>query len=397
MNEAACSQNITLLIFSDDWGRHPSSCQHLTGRLLRQHPVIWVNTIGTRAPRVDLATVRRVLQKLGDWFRARKSAALTPPGLTVLSPRMWPWFRSNLDRRLNRALLQRQLEPALHACGAPVVAVTTIPIVADLIGTLPVRRWVYYCVDDFSKWPGLDQEPLDRMERQLVARVDELIAVSETLRQRLAGMGRESHLLTHGVDLELWTRRDSVALPQLVQLHRPLIVFWGMVDRRLDAGFLKKLSEDLTEGTILLVGPEQDPDPAFRSMTRVIRLPAMSFEQLPALAQEAAVLVMPYADLPVTRAIQPLKLKEYLATDRPVVVADLPSTRPWTEALDLVRTPEEFSDVVRLRLRSGLPPSQRTARTGLVSESWTAKSAAFERLILGLEHELPTAAARVRV
>ena len=272
------------------------------------------------------------------------------------------------------------------------MAVTTVPIVADLIGTLPVSRWVYYCVDDFSKWPGLDQEPLDRMERQLVARADELIAVSETLRQRLADMGRESHLLTHGVDLELWSRRDALAPPQLGQHHRPLIVFWGMVDRRLDTGFLKRLSEDLTEGTIVLVGPEQDPDPAFRSMTRVVRLPAMSFDQLPALAQEAAVLVMPYADLPVTRAMQPLKLKEYLATDRPVVVADLPSTRPWSEALDLVRTSEEFSHAVRLRLRSGLPPPQRTARTGLVSESWTAKSEAFERLILGLEHELPAAA-----
>ncbi len=397
MHEAACSQNITLLIFSDDWGRHPSSCQHLTRRLLRQHPVIWVNTIGTRTPRVDLATVRRVLQKLGDWSRSRKSSALMPPGLTVLNPRMWPWFRSELDRRLNRALLRRQLEPVIHGCGTPVVVVTTVPIVADLIGMLPVSRWVYYCVDDFSKWPGLDQEPLDRMERQLVARADVLIAVSETLQERLADMGRESHLLTHGVDLELWSRRDTVVLPQLGPHQRPLIAFWGMVDRRLDVGFLKKLSEDLTEGTIVLVGPEQDPDPALREMSRVVRLPAMSFDQLPALAQEAAVLIMPYADLPVTRAMQPLKLKEYLATDRPVVVADLPSTRPWTEALDLVRTPEEFSHAVRLRVQSGLPSSQRAARACLASESWTAKAAAFERLILGLEHELPTAAARVRV
>ena len=310
---------------------------------------------------------------------------------------MWPWFRTDLDRRLNRALLLRQLKPVIQGCGTPVVAVTTVPIVADLIGRLPVSRWIYYCVDDFSKWPGLDQEPLDRMERQLVARTDELIAVSETLRQRLADMGRESHLLTHGVDLELWSRHEILPPLQLGQHCRPLIVFWGMIDRRLDTGFLKKLSDDLTEGTIVLVGPEQDPDPVLREMSRLVRLPAMSFDQLPALAQEAAVLVMPYADLPVTRAMQPLKLKEYLATDRPVIVADLPSTRPWSEALDVVGTPAEFSNAVRLRIQSGLPPSQRTARTGLVSESWTAKSAAFERLILGPEHDLLTGAARVRV
>ena len=58
MDETASPHATTLLIFSDDWGRHPSSCQHLTSRLLRRPaPVIWVNTIGTRAPRIDLATV----------------------------------------------------------------------------------------------------------------------------------------------------------------------------------------------------------------------------------------------------------------------------------------------------------------------------------------------------
>ena len=348
--------------------------------------MIWVNTIGTRAPRVDLATVRRVVQKLGDWFRARKSAAPLPPGLTILNPRMWPWFRTNLDRRINRVLLQRQLEPVLHACRTPVVVVTTIPIVADLIGRLPVLRWVYYCVDDFSKWPGLDQEPLDRMERQLVARADVLIAVSETLQRAAGGHGpgiapadprRRSGALGTG--------RPSAAAQTWSRCAAPLIVFWGMIDRRLDTSFLRRLSDDLSEGTILLVGPEQDPDPALRELSRVVRLPAMSYDQLPALARQAAVLIMPYADLPVTRAMQPLKLKEYLATDRPVVVADLPATRPWSEAMDVATTPEEFSRAVLLRLQTGLPPSQRAARSALVSESWTAKSELFEDWILGPE------------
>ncbi len=53
----------------------------------------------------------------------------------------------------------------------------------------------------------------------------------------------------------------------------------------------------------------------------------MAMEELPALAQQASVLIMPYADLPVTRVMQPLKLKEYLATGRPVVAA--PLRRCW--------------------------------------------------------------------
>jgi hypothetical protein len=102
-------------------------------------------------------------------------------------------------------------------------------------------------------------------------------------------------------------------------------------------------------------------------------------ERLPTLARGASVLVMPYADLPVTRAMQPLKLKEYLASGRPVVVRDLPATREWSDACDLVETPEEFSRVVRDRMRTGLPGTQQSARERLSDESWAAKARTFER------------------
>ena len=313
----------TLLVFADDWGRHPSSCQHLVRQLLDRYQVLWVNTIGTRPPRLDLATLRRGLEKLRQW-RRRSVPATAPqavPNLRVLNPRMWPWFRSPLDRRINRALLTRQLAPVLRRLDPPAIALTTLPIVSDLMATLPVRRWVYYCVDDFAEWPGLDSRPLRRMERDLVRRADRVLAVSETLRRKLAGMGREAALLTHGVDVDFWRSPAPEVPPALAGLERPLIVFWGVIDRRMDLDFLRRLVHDLERGTVVLAGPEADPDPALASVPRTVRLGPLPFESLPALAREAAVLVMPYADLPVTRAMQPLKFKEYLATGRPVVAA----------------------------------------------------------------------------
>ena len=162
----------------------------------------------------------------------------------------------------------------------------------------------------------------------------------------------------------------------------PRILFWGVIDRRMDTEFLRQLANDLKEGTILLAGPEQQPDPELRGLPRTIRLGSVPFADLPALAQQSSVLVMPYADLPVTRAMQPLKLKEYLATGLPVVVRNLPANRDWADCLDLVDSPQAFSAMVRLRLRTGLPESQRAARQRLAAESWAAKSARFEELIL---------------
>src|SRR5262245_41660075 len=119
----------SLIWFADDWGRHPSSSQHLARHLLPRRRIHWVNTIGTRKPRLNVATLSRGVEKLRHWS-SRTSVEL-PANLSVSSPRMWPWFTYQWDRWLNRALLSRHLRR--HIATSPII-VTTLPLTADLIG-----------------------------------------------------------------------------------------------------------------------------------------------------------------------------------------------------------------------------------------------------------------------
>jgi len=388
----------SLVVFSDDWGRHPSSCQHLIGQLLDRYPVLWVNTIGTRTPRFDLQTLRRVSQKLRDWSsRAAhrtavgQSQSAGPKNLQVVSPKMWPWFGSPRNRRLNAYLLSRQLSPLIETLPKPVVAVTTLPITADLPEVLPAFRWVYYCVDDFSQWPGLDGRTLRQMDHDMIHRADTLIAVSEHLQGMIASEGRTSSLLTHGVDLEFWSTGNANSdrgeesrspiidgVPRASSGVSPKVVFWGVIDRRMDSPTLIQLSRKLPHGTIELIGPQQDPDPAVLALPNVMLRPAQAFAELPRIASQADVLIMPYANLPVTRAMQPLKLKEYLATGKPVVVNRLPSTDEWSDCMDVACTPDDFCGRLIQRLQTGLPDHQKLARQRLRQESWHAKAQQFE-------------------
>ncbi|MEZ6122833.1 MAG: glycosyltransferase [Planctomycetaceae bacterium] len=377
----------SLLVFSDDWGRHPSSCQHLIRQLLPHYKVLWVNTIGTRAPRCDLATMKRVLEKVRHWTTARRLTRETAAcdlhhNLTVVNPRMWPWFSRGLDRRLNSWLLSGQLNPLIEALPQPVCAVTTLPITADLPGKLSVEKWVYYCVDDFGEWPGLDGETLRRMDGDMVRRADRIVSVSEHLQDMVRAYGRSSNLLTHGVDLEVW-HGDHVDISDaspvdLIPGRR--IVFWGVVDRRLNSDMLMELSQRLQDGSILLIGPQQDPDERILNLPNVYALGSQPFSALPAIAKRSDVLIMPYADLPVTRAMQPLKLKEYMATGKPVVVSSLPAVADWRDCVDVTLTAKGFADAVLTRLETSTPPSQLTARTRLKRESWHAKAAQLEEV-----------------
>jgi len=371
-----------LVVLADDWGRHPSSAQHLVRLLLPRWKVIWVNTVGTRRPRWSLADLRRGLSRM------RPPQASLPEGLTVISPAMYPGFRRAWQRRLNAFLLTRAVERAMAGLHPSVrrVAVTTLPLAADLIGRAAMDRWVYYCVDDFSVWPGLDSDALQRMERKLLSRVDAAAAVSEALVERLALQGREATLLTHGIDVDHWRRAQSKPTeadlpPWWAALKWPIMLFWGLIDRRLDVAWCRALAERC--GSFVLIGPQDNP-PAELAALPNIHLPgAVPYDSLPEVAAAADVLVMPYADLPVTRAMQPLKFKEYLATGKPVVARKLPALGSWADTADLVDSADAFVQAALTRATDGLPPAQRSARQRVADETWSAKAAAFERLLLG--------------
>lgn len=381
-----------LLVFADDWGRHPSSVQHLVARLLPTRHVLWVNTIGTRPLRLDARTVQRVVEKLRHWSkpegRPEDNAASTHSfapvthAPRVISPRMWPSFASRWSRNLNRRLMSAALMPELTRLHAPPLAITTLPIAADLIGRLPVHKWVYYCVDDFSQWPGYDGATMQTMERELLPAVDEVITVSDTLVDALRQKGVSPRLLTHGVDMGSWQPPPPcTGTAEFQALPAPIILFWGVIDRRMDVEWLRSLSRAMDRGTIVLVGPQEDPDPALMKLERVVLLPPATPARLARMAAEAAVLVMPYRDAPVTRAMQPLKLKEYLATGRPAVVRSLPSTRSWSDACDVVESDAAFVQAVMSRLRMPPPSSQMIARSRLRQESWERKAVQFETWI----------------
>ncbi len=396
-----------LVVFSDDYGRHPSSCQHLVRELLGMDvslggadEVLWVNTVGTRTPGLSVADLSRGMGKLREWMGGAGGDAAGgagwPGGLRVMNPKMWPGFRRGWQRRFNARSIARAVDGGLgeRVAGEERIAITTLPITADLVGRVDVDRWVYYCVDDFSVWPGLDSAVMQTMERELVGKVDEVVAVSGTLQKRIAGMGKDAGLLTHGIDMEHWDvgAGGSDKPDWWPDVKGPIAVFWGLIDRRLEIDWCRALSVELGKrgGSLVLAGPQQDADVAIHGLADTVLPGAVAYEELPGLAGAADVLVMPYIDAAVTRAMQPLKFKEYLATGRPVVVRELPATSGWGDCCDVVGDEGEFVRVCLERAEGGgpgVPVEQGRARERrLGGESWSEKARQFAEVWNGAKN-----------
>lgn len=394
-----------LIVFADDWGRHPSSSQHLIRELLPHYPTLWVNTVGTRKPR--LSDIGRVMGRIRPKHNSLERAAERVLGenrnrFRVIQPMMYPGFRKPWQRRFNTTRISKAIEQFILP-NHRVAVITTLPITADLIGRVNADRWVYYCVDDYSQWPGADQSVMQSMEHELVAGVDALAPVSDVLAERLREVPNKSQpkIITHGVDLNLWAGKKreewNKELDPLEPLddmlwwyeppewtdgweERSVAVFWGLIDDRMDVAWLASMKQASQPEHVVLVGPSNAPPDG---LERLVQMPGnVEHNQLPAIAERASVLIMPYIDAPVTRAMQPLKLLEYLATMKPVVVRDLPSTRDWADCCDLASDAETFVRLVEQRSQTGIPLEQTEARKRrLANESWTTKAAQLAAII----------------
>ena len=163
-------------------------------------------------------------------------------------------------------------------------------------------------------------------------------------------------------------------------------MFWGLIDQRLDISFIEKLAIKARRlgGKVVLVGPQQHAHKRLHELSgqgpngsgipSVVMTGEIKYQDLPVIARAADVLVMPYIDAPVTRAMQPLKLKEYLATAKPVVCRDLPSIKPWANACDIASNVDDFVNLAVMRYNQRISKEQKNARKRLENESWREKS-----------------------
>src|ERR1700722_13937893 len=100
-----------MLCFSHDWTGDPLSKTHLMRLLSRDNRVLWVNSIGYRAPTVSKADVSRVFKKL--------AAATAPirevePNIFVFNPLAIPAYGRPWVRSFNRRFLTFQVRRAMR-------------------------------------------------------------------------------------------------------------------------------------------------------------------------------------------------------------------------------------------------------------------------------------------
>ena len=190
--------------------------------------------------------------------------------------------------------------------------------------------------------------------------------------------------MTHGVDVDHFATATPDPASPLAVLPHPIVGMFGLFDRRVDAALLAAAARGLPAATFAVVGPLVDRSPEeFGDLPNLRFFGAVPYSELPGHAAHFDVCILPYVVDATTHSINPLKLKEYLATGKPVVATPLPEAVALGEYV-MVAPPGRFAQELE-RAVVNPPPRSPSLRPFLNGESWDAKATRFlDEVLRGL-------------
>ncbi len=360
-----------IVCFANDWTGDPLSKTHLMRIAARDRRVLWVDSLGNRAPTASARDVRRMATKAS---RALRGAREVEPSLTVVSPLAVPWLTGTIPGLLNSALLEKQIARAARRAGLgdDRIVISFLPAAAHVFEKLPANLRVYYCVDDFRGFRGAG-ESIARLEQQIVSGSDLVICASEPLRARFAEQHPHVALVRHGVDFQHFRTAfaNAPVHPAIASLPRPILAFVGLVAEWVDQELLAAVARRFRTGTLLIVGREDVPTPALEQLPNIVRLGRRPYAELPEILRGVDVALCTFREIDLTHAANPLKIREYLAAGLPVVSTPMPEVARLPQCRIASGT-EAFCQAVDEVLRDGAGPS--VVRSDSVrGESWESR------------------------
>jgi glycosyltransferase involved in cell wall biosynthesis len=264
------------------------------------------------------------------------------------------------------------------------VVITTHPLVAGFADLSWARSVTYYGLDEWTVHPGYRPwwRAYARAYELIRERGHKVAAVSEALLERIGPTG-PGLVVPNGLEPSEWS--SSTSQPNSGEAWwspadpaKPLLVYAGTLDARLDVDWLRQTARTLPAARIALVGPVVEDahlEPLREEPNVTIHAP-LPRTQLAELIRAADVGLVPHRRTALTETMSPLKLYEYLAGGLPVAATDLEPMRDIDPRVLLVGEGDDFAGAVQRALALGRA-DERQRNAFVEANSWRSRHEAL--------------------
>lgn len=361
-----------------------------------------------RGARKDIPKFQRELSDIGTQDPARK-ILIFPPGLA--------WHESVFQRpqHLAQALSDQgylvfyiepetskqldgfnQLTKNLFLCHVPLKTFEILlhPYVMSMTwnyqfaAQIPHARLIYDYVDHLRVFSG-NQQRLAQHHTHLLQSAEFVLATSSPLLEQVQSIRPDTILCPNGVDYDhfMISNNDHEEPPTdiapLLLSRSPIIGYSGALARWFDYDLLEVTARQRPDLNFLLIGPDHDQTlpPRLLNIPNLTWLGSKSYQILPAYLRYFDVAVIPFRVDELTHAASPLKLFEYMAAGKPVIVTAMQESMRFPGVL-VAQDRQEFSNRLdeALELRSDddyLQTIQQVAK----ENTWEARARQIKQVL----------------
>jgi len=236
---------------------------------------------------------------------------------------------------------------------------------------------VYYCTDDYSAMPGVNERVVRLMDEETTRKSDLVFVASETLLVPKRRLNPNVYVSPHGVDVNHFGQAQDSRLPvppEMLGMSHPIVGFFGLIERWIDLDLIRFLAESRPQWTFVMIGRLASPAEQLQRLPNVHFLGKRPYEDLPMYGKHFDVGILPYHLNRQVIHANPLKLREYLAMGKPVVSVSTNEIEKYAEVIEIAHSPEEF--LAKLDSALSRPSTQADVQRRLdrvANESWDAQ------------------------
>jgi len=174
---------------------------------------------------------------------------------------------------------------------------------------------------------------------------------------------------------------DSAA-EEVARIPRPRLGYFGAIEPWLiDQELIKRAAAERPEWQWVFIG-NKSRGVAIESLPNTHFLPPVPYDELPRYAAGFDVCVLPWeTERAFTSYGSAIKVREYLATGKPVIISPLPEYESMRDVLRIARNHEEFFLFVEQALQESDPQLARARQNAVSSGTWDARAEWVSELI----------------
>lgn len=382
----------------DWWYHHPHSKNHLMRRFARAgNKVIFVNSISMGlAPMKSGEVLPRIKRKLKSYA---KLARTIEEGLTVFSPAIVPFFGNRAAMATNRRLLATQISLLAKRRGLsqPILWIA-IPTAVEAVGHLKESLVIYHVSDKYDA-NTMDHATDPALIRDLHNRaLDAADLIFYSSRKLLAEADRgqeKSHLLEQAVDFDHWSpisKGELQVADEVEVIPHPRLGYFGAIEPWLiDQDLIREAASKRPSWNWIFIG-NKSRGLEIESLPSVHFLPPVSYADLPRYAAGFDACVLPWnTEVPFTSYGSAIKVREYLASGKPVVISPLPEYESMSDVLRIARSRDQFFDLVADALKEKGHDQMRARQDAVRNGTWDARAEWVSGLIEQALESVPSA------